>query len=88
MNNELKLGIKMKDNITGFEGVAIAKTDWLYGCSRYTLQPIKLKDDGSLNDTQTFDELQLTAVEEVVKHEQPTTGGPRPSPKRNPNPIQ
>jgi len=34
----IKLGIRVKDSITGYEGVAIARTDWLYGCVRITIQ--------------------------------------------------
>ena len=76
----IHLGDVAMDTITGFQGVAIARTEWLYGCRRITLQPQALHD-GKPIDSHTFDEPQCVlvssqpAVAPAVR-----TGGTRPEP--------
>lgn len=31
---QVNLGDRVKDQVTGFEGIAIARTEWLFGCPR------------------------------------------------------
>jgi hypothetical protein len=57
--NKLKLGDHVKDRITGFGGIAIARTDWLYGCTRYGVQSEELDKDGTPVEVQWFDEQSL-----------------------------
>lgn len=57
----VKLGDKVKDRITGFTGVAIGRTEWLYGCDRIVVQPAVGKD-GKMGETATFDEPQLEII--------------------------
>ena len=87
---ELNLGDKAKDPITGFEGVVIARTQWLHGCARVTLQPQSLTNDGRPTEAHTFDELQLVLVErDAMKKATPEErkkGGPRPEPTRREGP--
>ncbi len=81
----IQLGSKVRDIYTGFEGIAIARSDWLYGCSRVSIQPIKLKDGKPVDDV-WFDEQRV----EVVKVDTPkvattataTSGGPQTDPAR------
>lgn len=54
----MKLGDTLTDSITGFTGVAIARTEWLNGCVRWTLQSKELKD-GKPIGPECFDEPQL-----------------------------
>ena len=54
----IKLGDLVTDSITGFSGIATAKTLYLYGCARVRVQPSDLID-GKIQDSFTFDELQL-----------------------------
>lgn len=83
----INLGDRARDQVTGFEGVVVARTVWLHGCVRVTLQPQKL-DAGKIIEPQTFDEKQLTLVRRSVVASTPeekrptTTGGPRPAPQR------
>ena len=42
----VQLGDLCKDTVTGFEGVCVARTEWLNGCWRMTLQSAKLDKDG------------------------------------------
>ena len=61
----IKLGDKVKDKITGLTGIAIGITNWLYGCRRITIQPQESKD-GKPADAFTVDEPQLEILEERV----------------------
>jgi hypothetical protein len=65
----VKLGTKVKDSITGFEGIATSRTEYLYGCVRVCVEPQGLHD-GKPIDPMFFDEQRL--------EEQPTaiSGGP------------
>lgn len=84
----INLGDKAKDMVTGFEGICVARTEWLNGCTRITLQSDKLKE-GVPGDNYTFDEPQLRLVKAgAVKPGPKDTGGPIPTPKRNPNPVR
>lgn len=56
------LGSLVKDAVSGFTGVTIAKHQYLYGCTRFTVQPL-VNEDGALPVTQTFDEPQLIVIE-------------------------
>ena len=81
----IKLGDIARDRITGFEGIVIATTEWLYGCRRLTLQPQHLAD-GKMIDTVTFDEPQCILIHEGGAPLEVKTGGPRPEPRRQPDP--
>lgn len=77
----IKVGEMAKDSITGFTGIVVARTEWLNGCARITLQPKGLKD-GKPVLMETFDEMQIEVVKgKGWKEPRVTnTGGPRPSP--------
>ena len=55
----INLGDRVKDRITGFEGIAIAKVIPLNGCVRYEVKPQGLKD-GKTIESEWIDEQQLT----------------------------
>ena len=79
----INLGDRAKDKVTGFSGIVIAKTTWLHGCERITIQPEKLDKEGKVKETQTFDYNQVEVVKSsVVKatpvvERQKAPGGPR-----------
>ena len=56
---KIKLGDIVTDRISGYEGIVIARTEWLYGCTGIGVQSTGLKDDGTKRDTQWFDEPSL-----------------------------
>lgn len=58
----INLGDRVKDNVTGFEGIAVACIDWISGQRRWVVQG-KLNKDGVPQDPQTFDESYLTVIE-------------------------
>lgn len=80
--DKIELGDKVKCSITGFNGIAFARTQWLHGCDRITVQPTTLDDKGNARETQTFDEMQLILVRKaakpaVAKTPATKTGGPQ-----------
>lgn len=83
----IKLGTKVRERVSGFEGVAVARTTWLTGCDRYTVQPTGLDKAGKPFESCTFDEPQLEVLGQprraAVGPEAATNpGGPRPEPAR------
>jgi len=74
----IKLGDKVKDRITGFTGIAIARTQWLHGCERITILPDKLDKDGQPQESCSFDEPDIELIKPKRYARKTDTGGPRP----------
>lgn len=71
----LKIGIKAKDVITGFNGVITGKCSYITGCDQYLVQP-EMKD-GTWVDSKWFDENRLEVVcSEVINLDTETNKGP------------
>lgn len=80
---EIVLGQVVQDKITGFCGVAVARTLWLNGCDRVTIQPQRCKEDGSPIESQTFDAEQIAVIgEKPVAPPHKPGGGPMQTPKQ------
>lgn len=63
------LGSKVKDEVTGFEGIAVNFTEWMYGCNRVGIESTILKD-GKTIDPQYFDEQRVEVLEPAkVQHQ-------------------
>ena len=75
MNKEIKLGDLVEDTVSGFTGVAVAKTIYFQGCNRVAIQP-KIDKEGKLPKCETFDEPQLKTTKKEIKK--------RSAPKNNP----
>ena len=74
----IKLGQKVRDTLTGLEGVAISRTEFLYGCVRILVQPHGLTKDGAVKEPVFVDEPQVEALrEEPIKL--PTARVPAPA---------
>jgi len=58
----IKLGDRVKDNITGYTGIATAMSEWLYGCKRVNIQPEDL-DNHKVRDEKSFDEQRIEVVQ-------------------------
>lgn len=85
MPPRIHLGDKVRDIVTGFEGIAVARTEWLVGCTRVSVQPRSLDKDGAVQSHQTFDEPQLELLEAgsvtiptAKSEDHRERGGPRP----------
>ena len=75
----IKLGVKAKDKISGFEGIVIGKAQYLTGCDQVCLKP-SVDKDGKMQDAHWFDEGAVIKTSEglhakEVKSDKP--GGPR-----------
>ncbi len=83
---KFNLGDKVRDRITGFEGIILGRTEWMTGCRTYGVKSQALKDSSPI-DAVWLDEIQLDLVMEQAvalhSHERPITGGPTPTPTRN-----
>lgn len=84
----INLGDLVRDQISGFQGVAVGRTEWLYGCVRITVAARGLDKDGKPFDSQTFDEDQCEIVENgsMQAPSKDRTGGPRPNAPRREDP--
>ena len=54
-------GDRAKDIISGYEGIAICRTEWIYGCVRVSLQAEETQE-GKPVEAFTFDEAQLKLI--------------------------
>jgi len=75
--NKIKLGDEVKHTVTGVKGIAIARTNYLSGCDRITIQP-KVKKDGTLGDSYSFDEPEIEIVKSRKVKSSRNTGGWKP----------
>jgi hypothetical protein len=72
-----RLGVELKDIVTGFVGIAAGRTEYLTGCNHYGLAPRKLCQDGKPGEWQWFDESRLVPTGKVLKgYNSPNTSGP------------
>ncbi len=79
---DLPLGRRAKDTISGFEGIIESRTEWLNGCFRVGLAPDHLDKDGKMLDSRAFDAEQIHVFPEQVVKEKPVearTNGPTPN---------
>lgn len=74
----IQLGERYRDTITGFEGIATARFEYLHGCVRWNLTGVL---NGEPKDF-AFDEPQLEPVPAEKFTPTRTTGGPRSTPPR------
>lgn len=92
----INLGDEVQDIISGFTGIAMAKAEYMWGCTRFAVQPQQITEN-KLYDSIWFDEPQLIIItkqkvknpklhQEVMKDKIP--GGPQPDPKRINDPIR
>jgi hypothetical protein len=66
----IELGSRVRDVYSGFEGVATARTVYLYGTSKIRVDPARVGDDGKILPEEWVDEPRL----EVLKIEKAKIG--------------
>jgi heat shock protein HspQ len=66
-NIKIKLGDKVRDKVSGYEGIAVARTEFINGCTQYTVQR-KLKGTQELNPMgePSIDEMCLEVIQKRV----------------------
>lgn len=80
----VQLGDEVEDAVSGMRGIVVARTEWLNGCLRATVQP-PMGEDKKLPSSESFDHEQLnviTAKKVTPKAEERRTNGPMPTPRR------
>ena len=60
--NTIKLGDKVRDDVTGFEGIVTSVHSYLHACRRIGVSP-PVDKEGKHVDGWTIDEPQLTVIE-------------------------
>lgn len=92
----IRLGSTVRDVYSKFEGIAIARTEWLYGCSRILIEPEALHDGKPIENV-WFDEQRVevikdagpVVIERAVAVDSgtgvPGTGGPQSDPSQRPD---
>jgi hypothetical protein len=72
----VELGDKVKDKITGLEGIAVSEHKFISGCIQIGVQPPVKKKEGTLPDTFILDLERLEIVDKMaVKITISPTGG-------------
>lgn len=61
--NAVNLGDKVKDLVSGFEGVVTTRSNFVAGCTRYRVDGTGLNGDGMPVDSVTFDETHLSVIQ-------------------------
>ena len=65
---EIKLGMEVKDKISGLTGIATSVTEFIYGCRRIGVSPQELKDGKPMEET-VIDEPQLDIIGDGIREE-------------------
>jgi hypothetical protein len=68
-------GDRVEDIITGFTGIVIGETDWMYGCKHVAVKPEKLGEDKQPQESKSFDVQRIKILKENVVD--------LPTPRRN-----
>ena len=79
---------EVRDKVTGYSGLITGRTEWLYGCCRYSVQSKGMKD-GHPVEAMGFDEMALERVKKAPKGRkiQRRSGGPHAEPTRAPSTV-
>lgn len=81
---KFKLGETLKDIVTGFEGVALGRTQYFTGCNHYGLCPRQVPKDSKPDDWVWLDESRLVTVskKKILFSVDIPTSGPHPNPPK------
>ena len=74
--NEIKLGNKVRDRVTGFTGIAISRVEYLNGCVQFCIKPPVDSKTGKNNDGEYVDSQQVEFVSNGLVVKADKTGGP------------
>ncbi len=81
----VQLGSKVRDQISGFTGIATGRATYLFGCVRVLVEPQELKD-GKPIESQWIDEQRLKVLKEGGIETSPDSsaesGGPQNDPPK------
>ncbi len=78
MAKKIKLGTKIRCKVTGLEGVATSRIEYLNGCVQYGLTPKAKENEAKYPDTAYLDEDQIEIIKaKKVEVKSTRTGGPQ-----------
>ena len=60
---QIKLGMTVKDKITGLQGIAMSKIEYLTNCTHFGVQPQVVTEKDQIPDWTYFDERRLEIVD-------------------------
>jgi hypothetical protein len=83
---KFELGQKVKEKVTGYEGIIVTRSEHLYGCMVYAVKSEKLHD-GKPIDSQWFDEGSLEVIGKGKTDHVKQGGGPA-IPQRRPDGVR
>lgn len=80
---QIQFGDTVKDQVTGFQGIATGRAEYISGCSQVLLAP-QVKKTGEMQESQWIDEQRLVVVKpSKIKLDNSKTPGPdKAAPKR------
>lgn len=79
MDQNTKLGVQLRDIVTGFEGIATGRIEYLNGCIQFLVQPVGVTDKGERKEGVWIDHQQLEVIGAGIEVPQRVTGGPAPA---------
>ena len=81
----ITLGDKVKDRISGFEGIATAVAEYLNGCTRILVESTTLDEEGKMLEAVWFDDVQVDAIDKgtFTKRKKKDGGPARSDPSRS-----
>jgi hypothetical protein len=86
-DDQIQLGDKVRDTVTGFTGIATARVEYISGCVRYAVTP-QVGEDNKMLDAQYCDWQTMVVLEEAKPVRMARTGGPHPAPARQAPPTR
>lgn len=81
IEHEFNLGDKLRDKVTGLEGVVLVIAKYATGCIHYGIQSDKVKEDGTIANWEWLDEsrFKLMIKKAVDFNIENPTSGPAPT---------
>jgi len=76
---EFQFNQKVRDKVTGFEGIVLGRTEYATGCVQYGVCPSKLTIDGRMPDWHWLDGGRLVLINDNDVNVKRESGGPHPS---------
>jgi hypothetical protein len=79
---KFELGCELKDVVTGYTGIVMARTEYFTGCKHYALQSRKLDKNSKTKEWEYFDESRLVSTGKNIKLQETVNkppSGPMPN---------
>lgn len=80
MKKKFKLGERVRDTLSGYEGICYSINTWLHGCRHIGIKPLGCDKDGKPWETRWFDEPQVEHAKGPVVAPTGAVGGPKETP--------